>query len=316
LNFRRSKHLSWKPSVTREVFEGAVCTSSSDADFHKWFVRYESARQACFQRRCLGNFEVAVRWNDASFVDLSRKLVTIETESTEAETDDCTVSLDPRLQLQANRDKRVFFASPYWTSMLCRRALDQLLVEYNCKLADNTDMRAKAEALRQAAKNRYVQEEFHEQPWRWVRRVQRVLRDARQPWLQMSVVNDRTGLDRAGVPVTKKRIVKMEETDKDCDLFCFLEDAQYLTSNGGIGSKIQKELFVGLKSEVAKRFPEKYRVWVRPEKTQAGAERFCKLCWESEKRRNLARTHNVDFCKFASKEVRCSAQDKSEVSHQ
>merc|ERR1712113_1115787 len=105
-------------------------------------------------------------------------------------------------------------------------------------------------------------------------------------------VNDRTGLDKAGVPVTKKRITNMNETDKHCDLFCFVEDRQWWTGNSGDG-KVQKELFVGLKSEVAKRFPEKYKLWVQPEKTQAGAERFCKLCWESEKRRNLARTHNV-----------------------
>jgi hypothetical protein len=311
LQFHRGKHLSWKPSQIQQTFAGATCTAASDADFHKWFPSYEAAKQVCFQQRCLGNFEVAIRWNEASFVDVSKKPATIEAESTEAETSDESAlrSTDPRLQFQASRDKRAFLASPYWTSMLCHGALDNLLAEYKCKLVDCTDIRTKAATLRQAAKNKYVQEEFHEQPWRWVRRIQRVLRDARQPWLQMSVVNDRTGLDKAGVPITKKRIAKIEETDKSCDLFCFVEDAQYWTSKCEDGSKVQKELFVGLKSEVAKRFPDKYKMWMRPERTQAGAQRFCKLCWESEKRKSLARTHDVDFCKFASKDARCAARE-------
>jgi len=244
-------------------------------------------------------------------VDFSSKLIrSIESESTAAEAaDECTtLSVDPRLHIQANRDRRAFLASPYWTSMLCHGALDNLLVEYSIKLPDGRDSAAKTEALRQAVKNKLVQEEFHEEPWRWVRRIQRVLRDARQPWLQMSVVNDRTGFDRAGVPVTKKRIAKMEETLKNSDLFCFLEDMQWCTTNRGDGSKVEKELYVGLKSEVAKRFPDKYKLWVRPEKTQSGTSRFCKFCAESEKRANLANTHNIEFCKFAPKELRCAAK--------
>jgi hypothetical protein len=313
VDLRRGKHLSWKPSHKRQAFEGATCTCTSDADFHKWFVRYEEAKQICFQQRCLGMFEVAIRWNDASFVNLSRKSVSIEEESTASETADehTVISMDPRLRVQASRDKRVFLASPYWTSMLCRTALDDLLAEYKCKLDPYTNIRTKAEMLRQAAKNKLVEEEFHEQPWRWVSRITRILRDARQPWLQMSVVNARAGLDKAGVPVTRKRIAKVEETDKHSDLFCFMEDAQWWTENCGDGGKVQKELYVGLKSEVMKRFPDKYKVWVRPEKTQAGVERFCKLCWESPKRKHLARTHNVDFCKFASKEERCAYHDAS-----
>lgn len=125
--------------------------------------------------------------------------------------------------------------------------------------------------------------------------------------MQMSVLNDRTGFDRAGVPVTKKRIAKMEEIDKTCDLFCFMEDAQWWAVSQGDRSKVEKELFVGLKSEVLKRFPEKFRLWIQPEKTKAGSARFCKLCSEAPKRRHLASTHNVEFCKFAPKDVRCAA---------
>lgn len=313
LDVHRGKHLAWKPSEERQSFEGATCTGASDAGFHKWFVHFEDAKQVCFQQRCMGNFEVAVCWKDAAFVNLSRKHSSIEEESTASETaDEHTLTrMDPRLRVQASRDKRVFLASSYWTSMLCHSALDNLLEEYKCELDPDTDIRTKADMLRQAAKNKLVEEEFHEQPWRWVSRIQRVLRDARQPWLQMSVVNVRAGLDKAGVPVTKKRIAKVEETDKHSDLFCFLEDAQWWTGSCGDGSKIQKELYVGLKSEVRKRYPDKYKLWVRPEKTQVGAERFCKLCWESQKRKHLARTHNIDFCKFASKEERCAAHFES-----
>lgn len=310
---RRSKHLSWKPSKERQTFEGATCTRDSDADFYKWFVHFEDARQTCRHQRCLGKFEVAIRWDDAAFVNLAKKSISIEEESIASDTaDDCTlVSMDPRLRVQASRDKRVFLTSSYWTSMLCHSVLDNLLVEYNCKLLHCTDIRTKADVLRQAVKNKVVEEEFYKEPWRWVSRIQRVLRDARHPWLQMSVVNVRAGLDKAGVPVTKKRILKVEETDPNCDLFCFVEDAQWWTQKCSDGSKVQKELYVGLKSEVKKRFPEKYKLWIRPEKTQAGGERFCRLCAESQKRKHLARTHNADFCKFASREERCAVHDES-----
>lgn len=311
LNFSRGMHLCWKPIEKRQLFEGALSTQGSDADFHRWFVRYEEAKHMCFQQRCLGNFEVAIRWNDASYADFSNKVVRGgEEESTAAETADegTAFSKDPRLLSQANRDRRAFLASAYWTSMLCHGALDNLLFEYNVKLIDCRDNASKTEALRQAVKNKLVQEEFHDEPWRWARRIQRALRDARQPWLQMTVLNDRTGFDRAGVPITKKRIVKMEETLKDSDLFCFLEDSQWWTPNRGDGSKGDKELYVGLKSEVARRFPDKYKQWVRPEKTKSGTSRFCKFCSESEKRAHLASTHNLEFCKFAPKELRCGAK--------
>merc|ERR1719506_3170857 len=86
LQFRRGRHLCWKPTAERQTFEGAICSSGSHADFHKWFVYYEEARQICFQKRCLGSFEVAIRWNDASVVDFSSKGGGLEAESTAAET--------------------------------------------------------------------------------------------------------------------------------------------------------------------------------------------------------------------------------------
>lgn len=309
LQMHRGRHLCWRPSSQRHTFEGAISTSASCADFHKWFVHYEKAKQICFQKRCLGNFNVAIRWNDASVVDFSRKATDLEEESTEAETaDESThVLVETRLRDQANRDRRAFLASHYWTSMLCKSAVDQLLREYMIKLPDcSTDV--KVDALRQAAKNNLVKEEFHEQPWRWVRRIERILRDARYPWLQMSVVNDRTGFDKAGVPVTKKRITKMQESSEHCDLFCFMEGAQWWAADceDTSGSKAEKELFVGLKSEVSKQFPDKYKLWIRPEKTKSGAARFCKICSESAKRKHLANTHDAQFCKFAPKEVRCA----------
>lgn len=280
----------------------------SDVDFHKWFVHYEKAKQSCFQKRCLGNFNVAIRWNDASVADFSRKATTLEDDSTAAETADESihVPVEPRLRDQANRDRRAFLASHYWTSMLCQSAVDQLLVEYNVKLPD-CSIDNKVDALRQAAKNKLVKEEFHEQPWCWVRRIERVLRDARYPWLQMSVVNDRTGFDKAGVPVTKKRIAQMQESSKRCDLFCFMEHVQWWAADCEHTSsrKTDKELFVGLKSEVSKQFPDKFRTWLRPEKTKSDAARFCKICSESAKRKHLANTHDMQFCKFAPKEMRC-----------
>lgn len=181
--------------------------------------------------------------------------------------------------------------------MLCHSALDLLLNEYKCKLPEEVEFCTKTAALREAATNKLVYEEFHTQPWRWVNRIRRVLRDARQPWLQMSVLNDRLGLDKAGVPVTKKRIAKCEESD----LFCFMEDTQWVTGMDGKGKKAKKELFVGLNSEVAKRYPEKYKVWVKPEKSQDGGTRFCNICAKSEKRKHLASMHDVRFCKFATK---------------
>lgn len=294
LQLHRGQHLQWKPTTDKRLtFEGATCTPAREADFHKWFPKFEYANQICFRSRCLGNFDIATQWNDAKFVDFSKRKGSIEAESTAAETEeDCLVTpIDSRLRAQADREKRVFLSSRFCLSMLCHSALDLLLAEYECKLSEGVEFYTKTEVLREAAKNKLVYEEFHEQPWRWVNRIRRVLRDARQPWLQISVLNDRLGLDKAGVPVTKKRIAKCEESD----LFCFMEDTM------GEGKKAQKELFVGLNSEVEKRYPEKYKLWVRPEKSQSGGTRFCKICAESEKRKSLASTHDVRFCKFAPK---------------
>jgi len=301
LSLHRGQHLIWKPTAKRLAFEGAIYRRARDADYLKWFVEYEDAKQICFRQRCLGNFQVAIEWANASVADFSQKAVSPEEDSTAAETLDesTSINVDHRLRAQADKEKRVFLASPFWTSMLCRSALKQLLAEYKCQLPEHTDFQTKTRALREAAKNKWIHEEFYEQPWRWVNRIRRVLRDARQPWLQMTVVNDRTGLDKAGVPVTKKRIGKVEETEKDCDLFCFLEE-------GDEGRKVQRELFVGLKSEVARQFPDKYKLWVRPKKTSEG-KRYCEYCAESETRRHLATSHDGSFCKFVPKAVRCAA---------
>lgn len=305
LQLRRGRHLAWRPAEQRPTFEGATCTSSSDADFFQWFPAFEGANQLCFQRRCLGNFDVATRWSDARCVEFSKRggrFDSIEAESTAAETEEegPAAPIDPRLRAQADRERRVFLSSRFCLSMLCRGALDRLLHEYKCQLPEDAGFYSKTEALREAAKNRVVHEEFHLEPWRWVNRIRRALRDARQPWLQMSVLNDRLGLDKAGVPVTKRRLARCE----DSDLFCFMEERARGSANlDDTGKKAQKELFVGLISECAKRYPEEYKVWAKPEKSQPSGARFCELCAasDSEKRKKLASTHDARFCKFAPK---------------
>jgi hypothetical protein len=299
LQLRRGRHLTWMPTDHRSTFEGAICTTS-EADFHKWFPQFEDANQNCFQRRCLGNFDVATQWSDAKCIDFSKRTGSVdgmEAESTAAETEeDAHVApVDARLRAQADRDRRVFLSSRFCLSMLCQGALELLLQEYKCMPPEGADFHTKTEALREAAKNRLVYEEFHTEPWRWVNRIRRALRDARQPWLQLSALNDRLGLDKAGVPVTRKRLAQCEESD----LFCFMDTRGSTAADGK--RKAHKELFVGLASECAKWYPEQYKLWVRPEKSQPGGARFCEICAASEKRKPLASTHDARFCKFAPK---------------
>merc|ERR1712048_813104 len=200
----------------------------------------------CFHSRCLGNFEVAAQWSDATFIDFSKDKRCLEEESTAAETEEDTSAthMDPRLRAEADREKRAFFTSRFSTSMLCHSALNQLLAEYKCKLPDDTNFSRKTEALREAAKHRFANEDFHEQPWRWLDRIRRVLRNTEQPWLQVSALNDRLGFDKAGVPVTKKRIAQCEEKVSGSDLFCFMEYSQCAMAAEGTDIKTNKELFV------------------------------------------------------------------------